>query len=76
MVIDYAIVDPACGDYLELHDGVDSSAPTIIKFCAFATASAAPYVSTGPALFIRFYSDWTSEESGFELQWTIPGRYS
>ena len=67
----------ACGgDFVELHDGVDSSASTIIRICAFETASAAPYVTTGPALFIRFYSDGMSQESGFELRWTIPGRYS
>lgn len=62
-------------DFLELHDGVDETKSTIIKFGGGDTADPTPYVSTGSALFIRFYTDGISQDLGFELQWTIPGRY-
>ncbi|CAO2585469.1 Tolloid-like protein 2 [Lemmus lemmus] len=51
-------------DHLELHDGTDSLAPILGRFCGSKKPD--PVVATGSSLFLRFYSDASVQRKGFQ----------
>lgn len=53
------------GDYLELHNGPDTSAPLLSRLCGASTPSLLQ--TTDNHLHIRFVSDASNEASGFKL---------
>uniref|UniRef100_A0A3Q0S8W6 Neuropilin n=1 Tax=Amphilophus citrinellus TaxID=61819 RepID=A0A3Q0S8W6_AMPCI len=56
-------------DYVEIHDGNSESADLLGKHCS--NIAPAPIISSGPALHIKFVSDYAHQGAGFSLRYEI-----
>uniref|UniRef100_A0A669DWY3 Neuropilin n=1 Tax=Oreochromis niloticus TaxID=8128 RepID=A0A669DWY3_ORENI len=56
-------------DYVEIHDGNSESADLLGKHCS--NIAPPPIISSGPALHIKFVSDYAHQGAGFSLRYEI-----
>uniref|UniRef100_G3NY79 Neuropilin n=1 Tax=Gasterosteus aculeatus aculeatus TaxID=481459 RepID=G3NY79_GASAC len=56
-------------DYVEIHDGNSESADLLGKHCS--NIAPAPIISSGPALHIKFVSDYAHQGAGFSLRYEV-----
>ncbi|XP_067930809.1 cubilin-like [Watersipora subatra] len=56
-------------DYLEVHDGVDDTAPSFGKLCG--TELPGTIISTTNNLYLRLHTDASVSGSGFRAMWTV-----
>lgn len=63
-------------DYVEIHDGNSESADLLGKHCS--NIAPPPIISSGPALHIKFVSDYAHQGAGFSLRYEIfkTGKFS
>ena len=57
-------------DYLEIFDGVDTTAPSLGRFCNVLTGSPGVINSTGGAITVLLHSDQAVNGTGFEANWS------
>ena len=57
-------------DYLEIFDGVDTTAPSLGQFCNALTGSPGVVTSTSGAVTILLHSDQAVNGTGFEADWS------
>ncbi|XP_043922644.1 neuropilin-1 [Protopterus annectens] len=56
-------------DYVEVYDGKDEKAPLLGKFCGKIAPSQVN--SKGPAIFVKFVSDYETHGAGFSIRYEI-----
>ena len=57
----------SCVDYVNIHDGADTSATTLNTSPLCGTAAASNYTSTGNEMTVYFKSDSTGQSLGFDF---------
>ncbi|XP_021357434.1 suppressor of lurcher protein 1-like [Mizuhopecten yessoensis] len=63
-------------DYIEVHDGLDRTRPTIRQYCGTGGSESRVVTSKGPYMFVIFSSDDVNHQKGFVASYDFISKHS